>query len=299
MGQTMTQTKFSLKTLFVGLATLLLLTACQSVERRTTLATQIGERYGFQEVRYKTSTFTLYGQEKILKDSEISPLGKLQTMTGEEDTIHIYIEGDGLAWFRPGQRSGDPTPTDPIGLKLATQDEYPNVAYLARPCQYTCVEDGSRCYPLVWTDQRFSPHAVQATNEAITQLKQKYGFKRIVLFGYSGGGAIAVLVAAKRSDVAKLVTIAGNLNTGTWIRHFNLSPLEGSLDPMEFADQVKAIPQIHFVGEKDDVLPLFLYEGYMNALGHPSSAKVVIVKGQDHYSGWETRWKSLLRESVE
>src|SRR5262245_4836743 len=50
--------------------------------------------------------------------------------------LRIYIEGDGRAWLTRQQRSDDPTPRNAIGLRLASADMSPNVAYLARPCQY-------------------------------------------------------------------------------------------------------------------------------------------------------------------
>lgn len=51
-------------------------------------------------------------------------------------TLTIYIEGDGLAWINRSSPSADPTPTDPIALKLALAQPEGNAVYLARPCQY-------------------------------------------------------------------------------------------------------------------------------------------------------------------
>ena len=50
--------------------------------------------------------------------------------------LTVYIEGDGYAWKTRRSLSNDPTPTDPIALRLALQDPAANLVYLARPCQY-------------------------------------------------------------------------------------------------------------------------------------------------------------------
>jgi pimeloyl-ACP methyl ester carboxylesterase len=62
-------------------------------------------------------------------------------------------------------------------------------------------------------------------------LKQRSGSTRLTLVGYSGGGTIAVLLAARRSDVAEVITVAANLDVGYWTQRDGLSPLTGSLDP--------------------------------------------------------------------
>ena len=42
--------------------------------------------------------------------------------------VTIYVEGDGLAYRDRSRVSMDPTPTDPVALKLAALDPSPNVA---------------------------------------------------------------------------------------------------------------------------------------------------------------------------
>ena len=55
---------------------------------------------------------------------------------------------------------------------------------------------------------------VRVSKQAIDTLKQQFQSEEIVLVGYSGGGAIAALVAARRADVADLISVAGNLDIG-------------------------------------------------------------------------------------
>jgi len=55
---------------------------------------------------------------------------------------------------------------------------------------------------------RFAPEVINSFSRAIDTLKEKSGAKYVELVGYSGGGAIAVLVAAGRSDVVGVRTVA-------------------------------------------------------------------------------------------
>jgi len=76
----------------------------------------------------------------------------------------IYIEGDGLAWIRRRMPSLDPTPVDPVAMRLAVRDSAANVIYMARPCQYSKMARGySRPCPMkYWTSKRFAPEVINA-----------------------------------------------------------------------------------------------------------------------------------------
>ncbi|GAB2181920.1 hypothetical protein DLREEDagrD3_21430 [Denitratisoma sp. agr-D3] len=49
------------------------------------------------------------------------------------------------------------------------------------------------------------------------------GARRLTLVGYSGGAA--ALLAARCSDVVRLVTIAGNLDHRAWTRYHHITTL--------------------------------------------------------------------------
>ena len=125
--------------------------------------------------------------------------------------LTLYIEGDGFAWRTRRELSDDPTPRHMLVLSLAAIDPSENVAYIARPGQSTAsgVPDCDAAY---WSGKRFSEEAVRAIDSVIDHLKAESGAREINLVGYSGGAAIAVLIAARRSDIASLRTIAGNLD---------------------------------------------------------------------------------------
>eukprot|EP01031_Cornospumella_fuschlensis_P007573 gene7573-9388_t len=130
--------------------------------------------------------------------------------------LAVFIEGDGYAWVDPRTPSADPTPNDPIALRLALAENRikggRTGAYLARPCQFDPSGSPQNCRTADWTQARFSDDAVTAMNVAVGRLKQMFFAERLVLVGYSGGGAMAALLAARRDDVVLLVTVAGVLD---------------------------------------------------------------------------------------
>ena len=136
--------------------------------------------------------------------------------TKDKPVLTVYIEGDGLAWRTRSIPSTNPTPIDPVGLKLALAHPLGNAAYLARPCQYVGGHTARGCDQSYWTNKRFAREVIESSNEALTTLKLEFGARHLQLVGYSGGGAVAALLAAKRDDVIRLVTVAGNLEHLAW-----------------------------------------------------------------------------------
>jgi len=103
--------------------------------------------------------------------------------------IDIYIEGDGLAYLSRARVSYDPTPRNPVGLRLAAEDSAPNVVYIGRPCQYDSISD-TLCKDFAyWTNKRFSEEVVASVNQAIDVFLLRAHSKKINLIGFSGGGS--------------------------------------------------------------------------------------------------------------
>ena len=209
-----------------------------------------------------------------------------------ETVLTLYIEGDGLAWLASDRPSDDPTPLNPLALKLALAQPEGPAAYLARPCQYT---NDARCTRRYWTSARFAPEVLEAMNTAVEQMKQRFGAQRLVLVGYSGGAMVAALLAARRPDVLRLVTVAGNLDHQAWARHQRISPLTDSLNAADVRPQLQALSQIHFVGERDKVIPPFLVQNFARSL---PLATVRVLAQQDHACCWAEAWPSLWRETL-
>ncbi len=212
-------------------------------------------------------------------------------LSGPERPLTVYIEGDGLAWLSRGRLSADPTPTDPVALRLAALDAGPNVVHLARPCQYVA---DTACHARYWSSHRFSENVISAIDQAIEHFRKRIGAIEVHLVGYSGGGAVAALVAARRQDIASLRTVAGNLDPEALNRHFGVSRLTGSLNPADHAIALSQVPQHHFVGRDDQVVPAFVAGGFASKAGDTRCIRISVLDGVSHESGWPERWRKLL-----
>ena len=213
------------------------------------------------------------------------PLVTYHSFRSPTDTLNIYIEGDGYAFASRHKPSDDPTPIDPVALKLALNSGAEAVAYIGRPCQYVTPAGLSKCDPVYWTSHRFAPEVVDTIQDVINQLKVQAGASRITLTGYSGGGVIATLIAANRHDVDHLTTVAAPLSLKAWLAHHNLSPLTGD-DPLDQIDQICALSQAHYWGEVDEVVPVASVLSFVEAIGGCPRTHIEIVSGADHHWAW-------------
>jgi hypothetical protein len=219
--------------------------------------------------------------------------------------LTIYIEGDGFAWLTPSQPTDDPSPRKPLALQLALRHPDDAVAWLGRPCQFVAAADWRACNVSLWTEQRFSEAVVAASDNAISQLKARRHAQQLVLVGYSGGAAIAALVAARRSDVQRLITVAGNLDHREWTHWHNVAPLRGSLNPADVADALINIPQTHWVGGRDNVVGRRLADSFAAHFPAQLSTHLCLqpqpqiyeIAAADHSSGWVEIWPDLLLRS--
>lgn len=205
--------------------------------------------------------------------------------------LRVYLEGDGRAWITRNQVSPDPTPHTAMGLRLAASDGG-DVVYLARPCQFTPMARNPACQPAYWTGLRYSPEVVSAMDEALSHYVTRLQPARLELVGYSGGGALAVLLAARRKDVSAIRTVAGNLDHVAVNRWHAVSQMPGSLNAIDVASQVARIPQRHVSGADDTVVPTAITRSYVDRVGR--CAALTIVPDMAHESDWDRVWPSLL-----
>jgi len=259
----------------------LLLSACgtASLDERRAAAARVAVDAGWQRLALESRAFVL------------TAFVRPQTRAG--DTLTVYIEGDGMAWLDAATPSFDPTPLDPVALRLALRDPSKAVAYLARPCQFVSGTGRRGCDLKYWTSHRFAPEVIEATNAALDQLKARHEVTRLTLVGYSGGGAVAALAASTRKDVVRLITVAAPLDHRAWTSAEGLTPLSGSLNPADAWARLRHVPQTHYVGGRDRTVGESVVRAYASRFPPAEQPEVVVVPPFDHDCCWAERWPAL------
>lgn len=225
-------------------------------------------------------------------------LTTLERRRTDSERLVVYIEGDGRAYRTRRRASSDPTPRRPVSLELARRDPSPWVLWIGRPCQYLDGAALARCDRRFWTTHRYAAAVVEAIDAVIDRAVER-GARRLGLVGWSGGGTVAALVAARRDDVAWLVTVAANLDHSAWTRLHGVAPLVGSLNPVDAADRLRALPQLHLAGEDDEIVPPAVVRSYLAALGEVPHARLEVIEGFDHHCCWPERWPALIEATDE
>lgn len=269
---------------FVSTILAIALAGCEAVtdvlSERVDIANRVAAEGRLDKFFVSTGQFELIGYKRFGNSSNTE--------------VSIYIEGDGLAFLSRNVVSRDPTPRDPVSLRLAAQDPSANVAYLARPCQYQTPDRLAKCSFAYWTRARFAPEVVKETNSAVDAIVQASGARSVRLIGYSGGGVLAALVAARRSDVTMLVTLGSPLDHATWTRLKRFTPLDRSDNPIDVSDRTTSIRQVHFLAEEDDVVPPQAVESFVAKVRNGGGkAEIVVVPDIDHRCCWQRRWPAL------
>lgn len=208
------------------------------------------------------------------------------------EELSIYIEGDGLAWIDVTTPSSDPTPIEPLALELALAQPDGVAVYLARPCQFTDA-DRSACKKKYWTQARYAPEVVQAIDDAISAIKSSYRARALNLIGYSGGGTIATLIAARRTDVRRLVTVAANLDHSAWTKLHGVAALAGSMNAASIQTLPAGLMQWHLVGDRDEIIPIDLAIGYPTLLLGTNKQNLQVQPGFSHTCCWVSAWPRL------
>ncbi len=206
------------------------------------------------------------------------------------DTLHVYLEGDGSPWRYRVITMRDPTPRDPLMLRLMSKDNSPSV-YVGRPC-YNGTSQDDGCDPEMWTSARYSTTVVESMTNVIRRLIRIHEKTRVKIIGHSGGGALAMLIAQRLLEVEHVITLAGNLDIDAWTQHHSYLKLFSSLNPARQPPLRKDIKQWHLVGAKDSVVPPNLVKRFIsrqpNALG-------ISVAAFGHVCCWESVWPGIAR----
>ncbi len=196
--------------------------------------------------------------------------------------LRIYLEGDGNAFTAQGLASRNPTPQTPVGLELALADTSGQpLLYLGRPCQWVSLT--ATCSKPVWTSQRFTAQVLNDYTTLVAALTQG---REAELVGFSGGAYLAYGVGRTLPNIARVTTVAGNLNPNLINRHHRVPEVAvAPLAPLQHALQLHM-----FWGEKDRVIPPAL-AATMAAETAASCKESQKIPGLTHVKGWAEWWR--------
>lgn len=202
------------------------------------------------------------------------------------EPLTIFLESDGIPWIDGRQPSADPTTREPIALDLLIRSPAP-AAYITRPCYHGLRAD--KCNVEYWTGARYSSEVVANMVATIREAQRLSGANRISLVGYSGGGALAVLIAERLDNVAMVTTLGANLDTDAWTEYHKYLPLSQSLNPA-LSDRPHPWPELHLRGANDAVVPAATTARYFAR--YPRAQRRTI-EGFDHVCCWVRDWSSI------
>lgn len=246
-------------------------------QERKNMVFSLIEKENLTQFDIQTSTFNIFTLQTNLNNCK-------------DKNINIYVEGDGLSWISRRTISDNPTPINPLSLKLMNQDNSQCKIYMARPCQYS---DSMMCEKKYWTSHRFSQEVINSYNESLDFIKKEYKNRSFKLIGYSGGGAVVTLLSAYRNDIDSLITVAGNLDIEKWTTMYNLSKLDGSLNPADFSKKLENIKQFHMIGSDDRVIPKDIFLSYLSKFDRKDKISFELFKS-NHSCCWEEIYKKYL-----
>ncbi len=274
---------YSMKFLLLIISSLLFISCSKNIptiEERKNLALSFALQNNLKENILQSTEFNIFSLQSDFQNCK-------------NRTLNIYIEGDGLSWVSKTQVSSNPTPINQTLLNLLTLDDSSCKVYLARPCQYI---NSSKCKEEYWTNKRFSKEIINSFDEVLNILKSKYKNKDFNLVGYSGGGAVATLLASQRNDIKNLITIAGNLDIEKWVSIHKISKLDGSLNPADFTANLENIKQYHIVGNSDKIVPKEIFLSYFSKFKNKKNIDYIYTDST-HICCFEDSFEEVLKKT--
>lgn len=268
------------RSLLILLAALVPLTACNPPEvLRSEAADRIASPAWMIKRPINSAPFSLTAYERMHERHEPGNIyiGSFDVQTNEKNT-----------------KISNPTPINPVALHLASKDNAHNLAYLAGPCQFSgdfpnlvqqALEEPSQapagCTAEYWDNTNIDAQMLESYQNAVNDIVARYDIEGINLIGYGKGAAIAAALAATRDDVLSMRTVAGDFT---------------ALDTPQYASALNQLPQHHFIGGRDTVVPSIVLHEYLNEVGPSECIKYTLIEDAEHDRGWVDQWPQLLKQ---
>jgi len=176
-------------------------------------------------------------------------------------------------------------------LHLMALDPAPSV-YIGRPCYFGFAHDPN-CNSAYWTAKRFAPEVIESIGSVLQSEVARVHASRIEIYGHSGGGTLAVLLAARITGVTRVIAIAPTLDIAAWSALHGYTPLLGSLNPAELS--LRSLPIVYLVGSADTNTPPAFVEAAAARTGTRDSVRVI--QGYTHNCCWQQLWGGVLHET--
>ncbi len=202
--------------------------------------------------------------------------------------LHVYLDGDGTPWTGDGAAT-DPTPRSLLVPRLMRADDRAAV-YLGRPCYHGLASEPG-CTAALWTGERYSEAVVASMAAALARHPTTRSADRLAFIGYSGGGVLAMLLAARVPRTVGVVTVAANLDVDAWAARHGYLRLAGSLNPASQPALPSHVYQRHYVGARDRVVPPEIVAG-----AGLDPRTIVVVPDFGHVCCWRRLWPSILAD---
>ena len=164
-----------------------------------------------------------------------------------------------------------------------------NIFMMARP-RYKSL-NGNKSNGSHARKSRYSIANINRIAEVIQNLKNYYNSEKVILVGYSGGAGIAMYLGSiDNKSIKSIRTIAGNINHNELSKILKISRLKKSINFYSIEKKINTIPQVHYYGLKDKIVPNELQTSYKIRNSNNKCIKIKPVNKATHNEGWVDFW---------
>jgi dienelactone hydrolase len=202
----------------------------------------------------------------------------------------VFIEGDGRPWSDSGQEpTDDPTPDHALAYELMVRTPA-HAFYVSRPCYFQIADEN--CTSNIWTSDRYSREVIESIVAALSQVLESS--KPITVVGYSGGAAIAHLVALELPLVDTVISVAGLFDTDRWTSHHGYEPLINSLNPATTRRRESTM-YVYLHGEQDRNVPI----SHLDDISKDADNVILVsFESYGHVCCWVKNWEHTWRDEI-